>query len=201
MVLDKGFTDTYLGHPYSHKSNHYWPGLYKSGITPIQHKPSEAHSLMDVYGLGHTNIVPDVATKSESGLTAKDFLDGAAVLDAKIRTLKPEAVMLLGRGIWYRWMQYKTGKRWDPKKEGPLDMGLQDEKFWVGRHVVGGKVVYPGARTFVLESPSGQAAISSEQRIKNWKVVGDWFAPKREKWVKEKKDGGEAKLEDVKEEE
>lgn len=197
MIRGLQNTNACSGHPYSHRSNHYWPGLYKSGITPIQHKPSEANSLMDLYGLGHTNIVPDVATASESGLTAKDFLDGAAVLDNKIRTLKPEAVMLLGRGIWYRWMQYKTGKRWDPKKEGPLDMGLQDEKFWIGREVVGGKVVYPGARTFVLESPSGQAAISSEQRIKNWKVVGDWYAPKREKWVKER---GEGNVEEVNEE-
>lgn len=157
---------------------------------------------MNLYGLGHTNIVPDIATASESGLTAKDFLDGAAVLDAKIRELKPEAVMLLGRGIWYRWMQYKTGKRWDPKKEGPLEMGLQDERFWVGREVGrGGVVQWEGARTFVLESPSGQAAISGEQRIRNWSVVGEWFAPRREKWVKEREEGVEATKEVVEEDE
>lgn len=144
---------------------------------------------MDLYGLGHTNIVPDVATEGESGLTTQQFLDGAAVLDKKIRSLKPEAVMLLGRGIWYKWMQYKTGKRWDPKKEGPLVLGLQSEKYWIGRKVVGGKVEYEGARTFVLESPSGQAAISTEQRISNWKVVGDWFTPKREQWMKERASG------------
>lgn len=142
---------------------------------------------MSLYGLGHTNIVPDVATESESGLTAQQFLDGAAKLDAKIRAMKPEAVMLLGRGIWYRWMQYKTGKIFNLKRDGPLKMGLQDEEFWVGREVIDGNVVWKGAVTFVLESPSGQAAISNEARLKSWGVVGEWFKPRREKWIEKRK--------------
>lgn len=157
---------------------------------------------MSLYGLGHTNIVPDVATESESGLTTQQFLDGAATLDTKIRMLKPEAVMLLGRGIWYRWMQYKTGKLFNPKRDGPLTMGLQDEEFWVGREVVDGEVVWEGARTFVLESPSGQAAVSNETRLKSWGVVGEWFTPRREKWMKEReveKERGEENEEAVEE--
>lgn len=144
---------------------------------------------MDRYGLGHTNIIPDLATVGGSDLTKEHYLAGAQVLDEKIRQLRPQAVMIVGKGIWEEWFRYKKGRKMGKKDN--FHYGWQDEALWVGRR----KGVWDeGARTFVVTTTSGlSTAHTVEERIAIWKPMGDWFAPKREEWVaaREKETGSE----------
>lgn len=172
------------GHAYAHPSNRYWPTLHLSGITPKLHAPSETHSLMDAYGLGHTNIIPDLATKGGADLKSDDYAAGAQVLDEKIRTLRPEAVMIVGKGIWEEWFRYKRGRKMN-KSDGPFSYGWQDEALWVGRK----KGVWEGARTFVATTTSAlSTAHTTEERVAIWKPMGVWFAPKRQQWIKDREE-------------
>jgi len=183
--LNPGIMTGKLGHAYSHPTNRYWPTLYSSGITPILHKPADTHNLMDLYGMGHTNIVPDIASVGASSLTTQDYLRGAAALDAKIREYKPEAVAIVGKGIWEEWVRYKKGRKFNAKKDG-FEYGWQDSSLWIGRKGSGDDA-WEGARTFVVTTTSGLSTTHTEdQRTAIWKPLGDWFAPKRDEWVRSK---------------
>lgn len=178
------------GEAYSHPSNRYWPTLYASGITPILHKPKDTHDLVELYGMGHTNIVAHIASRAASDLTSKDWMDGAAVLDDKIRRFKPEAVCLVGEGIFQQWFRYKAGRAYNVKKDGPVKFGIQDEKYWIGR-----KGDYKGAVTWVVTTTSGASTkFSAEERVAIWKPLGDWFAPKRDAWIQMRNEAREQKM-------
>lgn len=183
--LNPGIMTGKLGHAYSHPTNRYWPTLHASGITPILHKPADTHDLMDLYGMGHTNIIPTIASVGASDLTTQDYLDGAAVLDAKIRQYKPQAVAIVGKGIWEEWVRYKKGRKFNAKKDG-FEYGWQDPSLWIGRSEDGDDA-WAGARTFVVTTTSGAStAHTKEQRIAIWTPLGEWFAPKRDEWVRSK---------------
>jgi len=168
------------GHAYAHPSNRYWPTLHASGITPIQHKPSETHSLTEKYGLGHTNIIP-FATVGGNSLTPADYAAGAEALDLKIRRLRPQAVMIVGKGIWEEWFRYKKGRKMNKKDN--FQYGWQDPDLWIGREDGG----WEGARSFVVTTTSGlSSSHTKEERVAIWKPMGDWFTPKREQWVKDR---------------
>lgn len=179
--LNPGIMTGKTGHAYAHPTNRYWPTLHGAGITPVLHKPRETHDLMDLYGLGHTNIVAHIASKDGSSLTAKDYADGSKILEEKIRECTPQAVMLVGKGIFEEWFRYKKGRKFKPKTD-KFEYGLQDASIWVGREPKG----WEGARTYVVTTTSGlSTSHNQEQRVAIWKPVGDWFAPKREQWVAE----------------
>lgn len=185
--LNPGIMTGKLGHAYSHPTNRYWPTLYDSGITPVPHKPADTHGLMDLYGMGHTNIIPTIASVGASDLTTQDYLNGAAVLDAKIREFKPQAVAIVGKGIWEEWVRYKKGRKFNVKKDG-FEYGWQDSSLWIGRKDDGDDA-WQGARTFVVTTTSGAStAHTKEQRIAIWKPLGEWFAPKRDEWMKSKQE-------------
>jgi len=184
--LNPGIMTGKLGHAYAHPTNRYWPTLHASGITPILHKPPETHTLMDLYGLGHTNIITAIASVDASSLKTQDYMEGAAALEAKIRHFRPQAVAIVGKGIWEEWVRYKKGRRFNVKKDG-FEYGWQDPSLWIGRKE-GGDDAWDGARTFVTTTTSGAStAHTKEQRVAIWKPLGDWFAPKRDEWMMRRK--------------
>ena len=136
---------------------------------------------MDKYGLGHTNIIAHIASKDGSSLTTQDYADGSRMLEEKIRQCKPEAVALVGKGIFEEWFRYKKGRKFKPKTD-KFEYGWQDESLWIGHEESG----WAGARTFVVTTTSGlSTSHNQEQRNEIWKPLGDWFTPKREQWIKE----------------
>lgn len=170
---------SFVGEPYCHPSNRYWPTLHLSGITPVRHLPSDTHNLMDLYGMGHTNIVAHIASREAKDLSKEDYDAGATDLDRKIREFKPQAVMLVGKGIWEEWFRFKKGRRFNSKKEG-FHYGWQDKSLWIGRE----EGVYNGSPTFVVTSTSGAATqLNTEERVAIWKPMGEWFTPKRDAWI------------------
>lgn len=138
---------------------------------------------MDLYGLGHTNIVAHIASREGKDLTKADYDAGSADLEQKIRDCKPQAVMLVGKGIWQEWFRFKTGRKHAAKDK--FEYGWQDKNLWIGRK----KGEYDGAPTFVTTTTSGASTtFTTEQRVAIWKPMGDWFTPKREAWVKKREE-------------
>lgn len=162
--------------------------MHSSGITPIQHKPAETHALMDLYGIGHTNIVA-AASVAEKDIPKDVYQAGAKILDQKIRDLKPQAVALVGKNIWKNWFEYKLGRKFNDKKDH-FEYGWQKEELWLGRirNPDTAEVEWEGVRTTVLPTTSAACAIwlkkGDDTRIEHWKPLGEWFSPKREEWIK-----------------
>ena len=103
---------------------------------------------------------------------------GAAILEEKIRNIKPEAVCIVGKSIWETIWKVKKGK-----KLGKEDFhwGWQDDEMWLGREVnEHGHVKWPGSRTFVTTSTSGLAAsLTPAEKLAIWTPLGEWFSARR----------------------
>lgn len=187
--LNPGIMTGKLGHAYAHPSNRYWPTLFASGVIPLQHKPEETFSLMDLYGIGHTNIVSTKATRGGNDLTKDDYMRGAEELDQKILENRPQAVMVVGKGVWEAWFQFKKGRKMNSKDN--FKYGWQDPKLNIGRK----KGVWDGAETFVVTTTSGlSSSHTKEERIAIWKPIGEWFAPKREEWIRAREEQAQSKV-------
>ncbi|KAJ9621380.1 uracil DNA N-glycosylase Thp1 [Knufia peltigerae] len=178
--LNPGLMTAATGHAYAHPSNRFWHLLHNSGITPRKHIPADTRDLMDLYQIGNTNIC-ERPTRSGDGLSKQELEEGAFILDQKISKFKPEAVVIVGKGIWEAiWMAKKGKKKFhDPD----FHWGWQDEEMQLGREVEhDGKVVWSGAKTFVATSTSGLAAtLRPAEKLAIWKPLGDWMTMMREK--------------------
>jgi mismatch-specific thymine-DNA glycosylase len=169
------------GHAYAHPSNLFWKLLYSSGLTDRRCKPEEDVDLPRLYSMGNTNIVSR-PSKDVAELSKQEVVDGTPILDAKIRTFRPEAVCIVGKSIWEAIWQYHYGKK-PTKKE--FSYGWQNE-----RHNMGllpqdgeenGKDDWPGARVFVATSTSGLAAfLKPAEKEAIWKPFGEWVQKRRE---------------------
>jgi len=109
--------------------NRFWPTIYRAGFTPRLFHPSEQRELLQ-HGCGITNVVAR-ATATAAELTPEDLVEGARILDAKVRRYRPRVLAIVGIGA------YRTGFA-RPKSK----MGLQEET--IGN-----------ARIWILPNPSG----------------------------------------------
>jgi len=109
--------------------NRFWPTIYRAGFTPRLFHPSEQRELLQ-HGCGITNVVAR-ATATAAELTPADLVEGARILDAKVRRYRPRVLAIVGIGA------YRTGFS-RPKAK----MGLQEET--IGN-----------ARIWILPNPSG----------------------------------------------
>jgi len=109
--------------------NRFWPTIYRAGFTPRLFHPSEQRELLQ-HGCGITNVVAR-ATATAAELTPADLVEGARILDAKVRRYRPRVLAIVGIGA------YRTGFA-RPKAK----MGLQEET--IGN-----------ARIWILPNPSG----------------------------------------------
>jgi thymine-DNA glycosylase len=183
--VNPGIQTATMGHPYAHPSNLYWRLLHTSGLTPNRRlAPSEYVILPAQYSLGNTNIVGR-ATKDASQLSGDEQVAGARVLDEKIRKFRPEAVCLVGKGIWEAVWKWKYGRPLRPRE---FKYGFQDAQENMGRLGMAGQSgsggsggAWPGARVFVATSTSGLAAsLSLKQKEEIWQELGDWVNKRRE---------------------
>lgn len=165
------------GHAYAHPSNLFWKLLYKSGVTLRRHDPSETRDLMDLYSIGNTNICAR-PTRSGDGLSKQEQIEGADILEAKIKKFRPQAVCIVGKGIWETIYKAKTGK---PLMTVKFEYGWQDQSLWLGRiKAKDGALEWQGARTFVATTTSGLAAgMKPDEKLAIWKPLGKWFCQHR----------------------
>ncbi|KIX07319.1 uncharacterized protein Z518_01972 [Rhinocladiella mackenziei CBS 650.93] len=177
--LNPGLTTAATGHAYAHHSNRFWNIIHSSGITPRKHQPSETRGLMDLYLIGNTNICAR-PTRSGDGLSRQELEEGAVILERKIAEFKPEAVAIVGKGIWEAiWMMKKEKKKFN---DPDFHWGWQHEEMQVGRTKDGeGNILWAGAKTFVATSTSGLAAtLTPAEKLAIWKPLGDWVTRRRE---------------------
>ncbi|KAM3067575.1 uracil DNA N-glycosylase Thp1 [Clarireedia jacksonii] len=121
--LNPGVQTARSGHAYAHPSNLFWRLLYSSGCTTRLLKPEDDVRLPELYSMGNTNIV-ERPTKNGAELSQKEMDDGVDVLEEKIRKYRPEAVALVGKGIWESVWRVRKGR---PIRKEEFRYGWQDE--------------------------------------------------------------------------
>ncbi|AEO53332.1 hypothetical protein MYCTH_2019108, partial [Thermothelomyces thermophilus ATCC 42464] len=186
--LNPGIETARTGHAYAHPTNLFWRLLHSSGVTPRLCAPAEDRQLPARYALGLTNIV---ARPSRNGaeLSRAEMDAGVAVLEAKIRRWRPEAVCLVGKSIWESVWRVRHGR---PIRPAEFRYGWQDERENMGQEEEEEEeeeekeegVVYDpdwkGARVFVATSTSGLAAtLKPKEKEEIWKELGDWVVKRR----------------------
>ncbi|KAI4953652.1 hypothetical protein J4E91_002500 [Alternaria rosae] len=171
------------GHAYAHPSNLFWKLLHSSGLTDRRLKPEEDRSLPDLYCMGNTNIV-ERPSKDAAELSKEETAAGTAKLDAKFLKYKPEAVCIVGKGIWEAIWRYRYGKNMGKKD---FKYGWQDEEHNMGKSEDGQEEqdadgnVWNGSRVFVTTSTSGLAAsLKPAEKEAIWKPFGEWVQKRRD---------------------
>ncbi|OQO01977.1 hypothetical protein B0A48_12450 [Cryoendolithus antarcticus] len=166
-----GIRTAEAGHAYAHPSNMFWKLLHSSGCTPVRLTPEQDVDLPRLYSMGNTNIVSR-PSRDAAQLSKAETSAGTPILEEKIRRYRPEAVCIVGKGIWeaiWRW-RYKR-----ELKKGEFEYGWQAEKERMG--VCEG---WRGARVFVSSSTSGlSASTKPAEKEAIWKPFGEWVKQRR----------------------
>lgn len=163
------------GHAYAHPSNHFWKLLHASGLTERRLSPTEDRSLPAKYCMGNTNIVSRPSGNAAE-LSKEEMVAGAGDLEAKFREFRPEAVCIVGKGIWEAIWRYRKGRA--IRKE-EFRYGWQDEEMNMGK--IEGEEDWKGSKVFVTTSTSGLAAnLKPAEKEAIWRPFGEWVQQRRE---------------------
>lgn len=161
------------GHAYAHPSNHFWKLLHSSGLTDRRLSPTEDRSLPAKYCMGNTNIVSR-PSKDAAELSREEMVAGAADLEAKFRSYRPEAVCIVGKGIWEAIWRHRVGRA---MRKEEFRYGWQDESMNMGKETEEG---WGGSKVFVTTSTSGLAAsLKPAEKEAIWRPFGEWVQKRR----------------------
>ena len=128
-----------------------------------------------LYSLGLTNIVSR-PTKDASELSKAEMDEGVAVLEQKTRTIRPEAVAIVGKSIWESIWRVRHSKK---ISKNEFKYGWQDESENMGV-ISDGEDHWAGAKVFVATTTSGLAAgMRPHEKEEIWKVLGEWVERRR----------------------
>ncbi|KAH6642999.1 uracil-DNA glycosylase-like protein [Boeremia exigua] len=168
-----GVSTALHGHAYAHPSNHFWKLLHSSGLTERRLAPSEDRSLPAQYCMGNTNIV-ERPSKDAAQLSKEEMTEGTRELERKFALYRPEAVCIVGKGIWEAVWRFRYGRS---MSKGEFAYGWQDERHNMG--MVEGE--WKGSKVFVTTSTSGLAAsLKPAEKEAIWKPFGEWVQRRRE---------------------
>jgi mismatch-specific thymine-DNA glycosylase len=180
-----GVRTAVAGHAYAHPSNHFWKLLHASGLTERRLKPEEDVTLPALYCMGNTNIV-ERPSKDAAELSKDETAAGTANLDAKFLKYKPEAVCIVGKGIWEAILRYRKSQGMTIPKASEFKYGWQDEKYNMGKGEGENELIdndenpWKGSRVFVTTSTSGLAANTKPaEKEAIWKPFGEWVQKRR----------------------
>lgn len=124
--------------------------------------------------MGNTNIV-DRPSKDAAELSKEEMSEGTQELERKFALYRPEAVCIVGKGIWEAIWRFKYGR--NMKKE-EFAYGWQDERHNMGK--VEGETEWEGSKVFVTTSTSGLAAsLKPAEKEAIWKPFGEWVQQRR----------------------
>lgn len=120
---------------FARRGNRFWPALHAAGITPRLVDASDGMRPDDVamlhrLGVGITNLAPTASAKADE-LTVPELRAGGVALAAKVRTMRPEVVAVLGLTAYRQ--AFQRPKAVAGRQEEPL----------------------AGAELWVLPNPSG----------------------------------------------
>lgn len=133
-------------------------------------------------------------TKDASELSKGEMDAGVPVLESKIARYRPQAVCIVGKGIWESVWRVRYGRA---IRRDEFRYGWQEERERMGV-VGGGDDGWEGARVFVATTTSGLAAgMRPHEKEAVWRELGVWVEKRREERngaeegeVKVEKDGG-----------
>ncbi|KAM0329375.1 hypothetical protein ACHAQA_004681 [Verticillium albo-atrum] len=174
--LNPGIQTASTGHAYAHPSNLFWKLLHHSGITPRLLPASEDRTLPERHSCGFTNIVSR-PSRNGGELRNAELDAGVAGLEAKIAKWRPEAVCIVGKGIWEAVFRVRKGRG---MRKGEFEYGWQEGENMgvVEEGEEGGP--WDGARVFVATSTSGLAAtLGPREKEKIWGELGAWCQERR----------------------
>jgi TDG/mug DNA glycosylase family protein len=103
--------------------NRFWPTIHKAGFTPRLFHPSEQRELL-THGCGITNVVAR-ATTAAAELTSAELVEGARILEAKVRRYRPRVLAIVGIGA------YRTGFHRARAKTGLQEETIGDTRIWI----------------------------------------------------------------------
>jgi TDG/mug DNA glycosylase family protein len=142
--INPGVRSAQTGHHFAGYSNRFWRLLHESGLVPEPITYWEDGRLPE-WGFGVTNLVARPSPGIDD-LGPREYVDGWASLDAKIRRFRPEVLALVGVTLFRAIL---------PLIE--LDPGTRRLRAKAG--AVGEQpYIVHGARVFVLPNPSGRNA-------------------------------------------
>lgn len=174
------------GHAYAHPSNMFWKLLHSSGCTDERLKPEQDVDLPRLYSMGNTNIV-ERPSKDAAELSKAEMTEGTPILEEKFRKYRPEAVCIVGKGIWEAIWRWKHGRQ---IKKDEFHYGWQDDLEKMGK--CDG---WDGARVFVASSTSGlSASTKPHEKQAIWKPFGEWVQTRRKE--RKAQESGSVKNED-----
>ncbi|KAI9788524.1 MAG: hypothetical protein M1816_006864 [Peltula sp. TS41687] len=175
--LNPGLKTASTGHAYSHPTNLFWRLLHSSGCTTRRCAPAEDQDLPRLFALGNTNIVAR-PTRNQAELSRAEMVTSVSILEEKVRTWRPEAVCLVGKGIWESVWQAQHGRK---LKNADFRYGWQSESENIGRVPAGAKGgEWQGAKVFVATSTSGLAANTTPaEKEAIWRPLGEWVQRRR----------------------
>lgn len=152
-------------------------------MTDRRLKPEEDRSLPSLYCIGNTNIVSR-PSKDAAELSKQELAAGTADLEAKFLKYKPEAVLIVGKGIWESIWRYRYGRN---LKAAEFKYGWQEESHNMGKSEGDEEVLdengeaWSGSKVFVTTSTSGLAAnLKPAEKEAIWKPFGEWVQKRRE---------------------
>lgn len=124
--------------------------------------------------MGNTNIVSR-PSKDAAELSKEEMAAGTADLESKFARFRPEAVCIVGKGIWEAVWRFRYGR--GIKKE-EFRYGWQDERHNMGK--VETEPEWEGSKVFVTTSTSGLAAsLKPAEKEAIWKPFGEWVQQRR----------------------
>ncbi|WP_192892963.1 G/U mismatch-specific DNA glycosylase [Planococcus salinus] len=132
------------GHHFANPTNRFWKLLFQAGLTPKQYVPEEDGQLLNL-GYGLTNIVAR-PTKEAAEISKAEYLEGAALLQQKIKNYQPKAVCFVGKGVYQQFSSRRA-----------VDWGEQPES------------VMPGTVEYVAPSSSGLVRMKLGDMIEIYK--------------------------------
>jgi TDG/mug DNA glycosylase family protein len=92
--INPGLYSAATGWHFARPGNRFWPALHRSGFTPRQLHPAEQDQLLPL-GLGITNLVARATARADE-LSAVELVEGGETLAAKVGSLRPEWVAVVG---------------------------------------------------------------------------------------------------------
>jgi TDG/mug DNA glycosylase family protein len=131
--INPGATSGRVGHHFAGPANPFWRLLHAAGLVPIELRAAEDQRLAE-WGYGLVNLCGR-ATKTAAELRRAELVRGAKQLRAKVRTMQPDVVALVGVTLYPAIFGSVRAKA----EPGP---GAKSDRF-------------EGARVFVLPNPSG----------------------------------------------
>lgn len=112
-----------VGHHFARPGNRFWPTLHAAGFSRRLLSPFEERELLDD-GYGITNLVAR-ATAAADELEDEELLEGARILERKVRLRRPRFVAFLGVGA------YRTARKRPRAVLGRQPEGIGDSGVWV----------------------------------------------------------------------